>query len=265
MRHSDESDFLVENDTTNVPSDKVKHYESSILPGKLKRFHYALDFALQTFKMVVQRWGDENTLSFQHTMMVFLWHIARRPATISEIEHDWPWELTAKMLNTILRECDDKVRERAEDVEFPGPEKGGLPRPLPEDYSMRGLIYADDYFTEGWFENDKIDDEEKYMPQPSMNDERRERILWLGYRLISLGPWLHLVVDEEASEEAGHTIYMFEADATYDHYPTLSDDESMDNGTSDTEEPSGQEDNDLGTLPDAEPEDDRDPNKSDAP
>jgi len=63
-------------------------------------------------------------------------------------------------------------------------------RPFTEDFAMRGLLWADGYYPEKWFANDKIDDEEKYLEVASMTDDRKERILWLACRLASLGGWI---------------------------------------------------------------------------
>lgn len=52
---------------------------------------------------------------------------------------------------------------------------------------MRGLLWADDYYPEKRFPNDKLDDEEKYLEVASMTaDERKERILWLAVRGIEI-------------------------------------------------------------------------------
>ncbi|KAF5707532.1 RNA polymerase II holoenzyme cyclin-like subunit [Fusarium mundagurra] len=45
---------------------------------------------------------------------------------------------------------------------FPLPEKDQLPRLLPEDFAMRGLLYTEDYLLNDWFRNDNIDEDEKY-------------------------------------------------------------------------------------------------------
>ena len=92
------------------------------------------------------------------------------------------------LLNYLLRTCE--VPPRIDSKEFPGPEKNESPHPLPEDYAMRGLIYAEDYFPTNWFDNQKIDEDEKYFEPGSTVGKRRERILWIGRRIASQEKWL---------------------------------------------------------------------------
>ena len=57
---------------------------------------------------------------------------------------------------------------------------GEMRRPLPEDYAMRGLIWAANYFPSDWVSNDEVDDDEKYFELASMVGKRKDRCLWLG-------------------------------------------------------------------------------------
>ena len=63
------------------------------------------------------------------------------------------------------------------------------PRPLPEDFAMRGLLWTETYFPPNWFSHQEFSDEQ-YTEGASMTEERRERILWLGVRLADPGRWL---------------------------------------------------------------------------
>ncbi|RDA89182.1 hypothetical protein CP532_0540 [Ophiocordyceps camponoti-leonardi (nom. inval.)] len=180
-------------------------------------FRHALHFATQTYEVVLRRWGDKNTLSCIHTAMVFLLHMSRFPAAMSQLEGQYPWKLTSIMLNYLLKTTQSKPRIDTE--EFPGPEKKGEPPyPLPEDYALRGLVYAEDYFPSGWFDNERIDESDRYLEPPSKAAERQERILWIGRRLASTDRWLtwdddarrfsvaaayDVVLEEEEDEEEG--------------------------------------------------------------
>jgi hypothetical protein len=169
-------------------------------------FTKALSFSMTTYKTVIRRWGDVNTLPFLHTMLVFLAHMTRFPAAICHLEKEFPWKLTALMLNLLMESCktasgmdspgfprppkDDTPVPPPANPQDPNPPKNNLPRPVPEDYAMRGLVYAEDYFPLDWFDNDKIDEDEKYFEPPSLVDVRRERILWLGRRIARSSKWL---------------------------------------------------------------------------
>ncbi|EWY95545.1 hypothetical protein FOYG_04565 [Fusarium oxysporum NRRL 32931] len=150
-------------------------------------FKLALDFATRTISRVLYRWGDTNTLPFVHSILVFMNHMTQYPAAISHLEDAYPWKLTSIMLNTLLLSCEPGYEIRGH---FHLPEKDQLPHPLPEDFAMRGLLYAEDYFPNDWFSNDKIDEDEKYFELPSVSEERKGRILSLGYRIASSGNWL---------------------------------------------------------------------------
>ncbi|PFH59817.1 hypothetical protein XA68_11865 [Ophiocordyceps unilateralis] len=158
-------------------------------------FRRALGFATRAYEVVLRRWGDKNTLSCLHTAMVFLLHVSRFPAAMSQVEGQYPWKLTSIMLNYLLKTIQSKPRIDTD--AFPGPEKEGEPPyPLPEDYALRGLLYAEDYFPNGWFNNERIDESDRYLEPPSKAVERQERILWIGRRLASSGKWL--TWDDEA-------------------------------------------------------------------
>uniref|UniRef100_A0A0D2Y886 DNA/RNA-binding domain-containing protein n=1 Tax=Fusarium oxysporum (strain Fo5176) TaxID=660025 RepID=A0A0D2Y886_FUSOF len=150
-------------------------------------FKLALDFASRTISRVLYRWGDTNTLPFVHAILVFMNHMTQHPAAISHLEDAYPWKLTSIMLNTLLLSCEPGYEIRGH---FHLPEKHELPHPLPEDFAMRGLLYAEDYFPNDWFNNDKIEEDEKYFELPSVTEERKDRILSLGYSIASSGNWL---------------------------------------------------------------------------
>ncbi|OAA42780.1 hypothetical protein ISF_09696 [Cordyceps fumosorosea ARSEF 2679] len=50
--------------------------------------------------------------------------------------------------------------------------------------TVEGLLPKD------WFSSEQIEDEEKMFEPPSLGDERRQRVLWLGRRICELGNWL---------------------------------------------------------------------------
>ncbi|KAK8036846.1 hypothetical protein PG994_015343 [Apiospora phragmitis] len=105
---------------------------------------------------------------------------------------DVPWKMVSMLLNSLLLSCRDF--ERIQSSEFPR-QVEQLPRPLPEDFALRGLLWTEKYFPSGWFSNDKIDDDEKYFEVASMTDERKERILWLAVRIARQGKGKWLIYD----------------------------------------------------------------------
>lgn len=124
-------------------------------------------------------------------VLVFLYHLTFYPEAMAWIDITFPWKLLSVLLNSLLHSYRDFQDDdsRLHDKRFPRPEKE-LPRPLPEDFAMRGLLWVEKYFPSDWFCNDKMDDEEKYLEAASMADVRKERVLWLGCRIAKVGRWL---------------------------------------------------------------------------
>lgn len=65
-------------------------------------------------------------------------------------------------------------------------------RPFPEDWSLRGFLWTTDLFPDIWFGSgsELSDDDEKLFELLSMVEYRRERVLWLGWKIASYGRWL---------------------------------------------------------------------------
>jgi hypothetical protein len=154
-------------------------------PGK--PFEQALLLTEGTYEVVFHRFADPNVLPYLHVVLVFIHHLTYFPTAMAFVEKTFPWKLVSLLLNSILLSYRDYPRIHSD--QFPRPDKE-LPRPLPEDFAMKGLLWVDKYFPIDWFSNDKIDDDEKYFEVASMTDERKERILWLGCRIAREGKWL---------------------------------------------------------------------------
>lgn len=113
------------------------------------------------------RFADPNILPYLHTVLVFYRYLAYFPLAM-------------------------RIQRKSE---FPRPE-GQLPRPLPEDFALRGLFWTCEqpnvgpYFPSDWFSNHTIEEDEKYDEFASMADERRERILWLSVSIAQHKKWL---------------------------------------------------------------------------
>lgn len=171
-----------------------------------------------TVDVVCRRFGDPNVLPFLHVTLVFLHHLTFYQDAMAHVAPSFPWKLAALMLNTLVGSCDADMRARLENDDgehfslnvqnqtaqdqtdepevTATPGFASTPRPLPDDYALRGLIWTEQYFPAGWFTNDKIDDDEKYFEVPSMMEERKERVLWLGVRIAERGEGRWLTYDK---------------------------------------------------------------------
>ena len=114
-------------------------------------------------------------------------YLTQFPRAMDILGGNFPWHSLATMLNTLLLSCE--YLNHIGNSEFPLPEKDNF-RPFPEDFAMRGLLWAANYFPQSWFLNKKMDEEEKYHELPSMLAQRKERILWLACRIASSSIWM---------------------------------------------------------------------------
>ncbi|RDW62266.1 putative telomerase-binding protein est1a protein [Coleophoma cylindrospora] len=140
-----------------------------------------------TLEIVLDRINDANILPFIHVTLVFLLRISQHPEAMRLIEEKFPWGALARLLNALLASYG--TLDRIESDEFPMPEKDDK-RPFPEDYAIRGLLWAENYFPDDWFTNEKIDGEEKYHERASMTTYRKERILFVACQVAKSGQWI---------------------------------------------------------------------------
>ncbi|KAI3333817.1 hypothetical protein F4824DRAFT_512975 [Ustulina deusta] len=150
-------------------------------------FEDALYLAMGTHEVVLKRWNDDNVLPYTHVVMVFVFYLIRLPNAWQYVEHLFPWKLLSLMLKGLL---ENDTFECICSNEFPREKSDYPPRPVPEDFALKGLLFVDGYFPSDWFANDKIDDDEKYFEMASMTDVRKKRILWLGYKIAQSGKGL---------------------------------------------------------------------------
>lgn len=156
-----------------------------------KRFEEILQFVESTDTIVLSRLGDLNILSYLNVRLMFLHQMAilkgpggtepKNPA-MSHLEASFPWHLLTLCLNSFA-------------IGFANPEKyetGQFPRtaerrPLPEDWAMRGLVWAEMAFPVDHFTvNENMEEDEMTYETPSMGEQRRERCLWLAYQIAQV-------------------------------------------------------------------------------
>jgi hypothetical protein len=199
---------------TPSPNSKVSTPNSSTqLPN-------ALRLLTGTYDIVCRRFDNPNILPFLHVTLVFIHHLTFCPDAMEYLAPHFPWKLTAVMLNALLKDFFSSPNvsqdsgltrllesdrflgavEEGKDVEEGGGE-GALRqrRPLPDDFAIRGFPWAAKYHPNGWFATEKtIDDDEKHFELASMKEERRDRVIWLGYRIAEREGSKWLRFDKEA-------------------------------------------------------------------
>ncbi|EKG09582.1 hypothetical protein MPH_13369 [Macrophomina phaseolina MS6] len=143
--------------------------------------HLACRLAFDTLHVVLQRLGDMNVLPHLHILLAFLSQAAAFPYEASHIFSYVKWETVALFLNELANS--ETITSKIESSEFLQGENDDL-RPLPEDYIIRGQLWAYSYYPVSWF-NRVLDEEERILELASTVKLRTERILWLGVRLGS--------------------------------------------------------------------------------
>ncbi|KAH9866590.1 hypothetical protein J1614_008282 [Plenodomus biglobosus] len=152
----------------------------------------------ETFALVLRRIGDKNVLPHVHIMLSYLTTFASNKY-VSYLLNDTPWAELVAFLNTLVKTENQLQTQNqalaanidtllAADV-FPEVGERTDELPLPEDYLIRGLIWAHDYFPRKWFEREH-DEEERYLELASTVKCRMERILRLGYQLTKHNKWI---------------------------------------------------------------------------
>ncbi|TWU72980.1 hypothetical protein ED733_004234 [Metarhizium rileyi] len=162
-------------------------------PEPSDAFWMAVSFTAQTFNLILTRSPDKNTWSCIHTLLVFYRFMVRFDAGKRYLEDIIPWEKFALLLNYLLRQTNNP--RRLDTPVFPWPEDGQA-KPLPEDYALRGCVYTEDYFPDKWFDNAGIEEQARCLELPSVAEQRRERLVWLGHGLAMRNERLHWNEDE---------------------------------------------------------------------
>ena len=190
-REDNEIKVAIKPQTKEEIAEMAMDVTSAKRPKPAKSFSEACRLSHGTCRVVLECTNDSNVLSFVHVMMVFLSYLTTHPRAMALLQTEFPWALLAAYLNSLLQVCKDDAN--IHDEEFPeevGTDDDPPPRPLPEDYGMKGLRWSDGYWPDGWFRDEKIDAEEQLFEVASMVGRRRIRILWLAYRMARRPTWI---------------------------------------------------------------------------
>lgn len=150
--------------------------------GAAITFPFARRLTFDTLHIVLQRFGDRNVLTHFHILLVFLVQLASLPHDTFYIFNHVQWEEFAFFLNTLARS--EKITPEMYSAGFLHAGQEGC-RPLPEDYLIRGQLWAHAYYPATWF-NGMVNEEKRVLELASTIKSRIERILWLGIRLASV-------------------------------------------------------------------------------
>lgn len=149
-----------------------------------KAFERALRINLVTIKTILRHDDVSPLLSYLHVWLAFLYSVTKLPPheIPPNILSIWPWDA----LSLALGDVQGQHQTRARDAEFSSRERGP---PLPEDYAMRGLVWAGGYLPGNWFQGDYRDQDERVVGGPwgaLMREERAGRCAWLEVRVAEV-------------------------------------------------------------------------------
>ena len=162
----------------------IEQFTPSELESSQVTIACASRLTFSTLSISLQRLSDKNVWPLVHVSLVFLWSLTVVDKAMRYVERDVPWSQLCSFLNNLARP--ETLTAKVLVDAFPQPEAGGTP--LPEDFAIRGQVYSQWYFPDGWFKAALVDDEEeRTQDPPSMIAPRIERILWLGMRIASVG------------------------------------------------------------------------------
>ncbi|KAI9896016.1 hypothetical protein N3K66_009085 [Trichothecium roseum] len=153
-------------------------------------FKQALGLTIKVYSIAVKHWDDPNTLSFTHVIFVFLWQMTSHPSIMEHIEEEFPWKLTALMLNFHIRYRKEKLAFAPECPICPATSSTNKNRPLPEDFCMREIAFSQDYYPPEFFKVQDLEEVEKSFETDSMEEVRKQRLLVLGRRIAEMEKWL---------------------------------------------------------------------------
>ena len=161
--------------------------------GDLARYRMAIEEAnlrdREVWSGVARMWYNkaagkspnvDRILPYMHVIPAYLFGLAFVPNALIYVKGCVPWENIAIFLNTLGRS--GVVEAHFEGTEFPQ-QMSGTGRQLPEDFVMRGLIWAQHCFPADFFNGQVVDDDGRSLELPYHGAPRTERCLWLDQLL----------------------------------------------------------------------------------
>ena len=145
-------------------------------------FERAVEINLVTIRTMLQIDDVSPFLSYFHVWLAFLHSVSKLPPkeVPPRFLKAWPWEQLSLGLGGVSVSC---CVLPTEEVEFLSQQKEP---PLPEDYAMRGLVWASKYLPSGWFDEDTRDQDERVIEGQWVKRERARRCAWLEKSLAEV-------------------------------------------------------------------------------
>lgn len=168
-----------------TPVDEVNAVEAEFVKNQTQPssqlIFYGSFLTFQTLSAILGQVGNKNVYPAVHASCAFIWCVALNHISIKHIEVAVPWRKLATFLNTlILSETD---LQPVESDNFPIIEEK---KHMPEDFLIRGQLWSQQYYPEGFFDKAPTEDDGRSIEYPSLSTTRTCRCLWLGVRLAKV-------------------------------------------------------------------------------
>ena len=145
--------------------------------------NHSLTVWQQATFIVAAKIGDKNIVPYMHSTLAFLWSLSFVPGALPYLHAYVPWSRLVMFLNALGRS--GVYNAQVESAKFPQA-SSGVGRQLPEDFPIRGLVWAAYYYPSDFFTGEIVDEDERQLELPSHAAPRAERCLWLGARIASV-------------------------------------------------------------------------------
>lgn len=153
-------------------------------PQLKKSFEKARKLFYGISKVMFKRINDNYILAYMHVTLIFIYHLIRHFKAITFIKNRFLQALLITYFNSLIHLLENYKRIKSE--QFPNYDNikdENITHFFLKNFFIKGLNQVNNYFPKDQFFNDKIDFEKKYFENKKFTNIRKERILWITYRV----------------------------------------------------------------------------------
>lgn len=149
-----------------TPVDRVDTVEAEFVESQaqpsFQLIFYGSFLTFQTLSAILEHVGNKNVYPAVHASLAFIWCMALNQTSIKHIEVAVPWRKLTTFLNTLIRSETDLQPVESDD--FPIVEEK---KHMPEDFLIRGQLWSQRYYPEGFFDKTPTEDDGRSIEYPS--------------------------------------------------------------------------------------------------
>ncbi|KAJ5280175.1 DNA/RNA-binding domain E.t1.c1-type [Penicillium angulare] len=171
---------------TSEPTTSTLAFSPIAAQGSALTFH--------TLTILLDQLSNEQIYPSIHISLAFIWCLALRPIAMQQFEEIIPWLPIARFLNMLLSSDTDFLNSQNE--EFPVCDDGSGNRQLEEDFLIRGQVWSQLYYPEGFFYGAPSEEDRPATEVQKTIIPRQQRCVWLGVRIATFRRWITYSRDE---------------------------------------------------------------------